>query len=197
MLFRSNYTVTDSRGCSASNSVTVGQPAALTANASATPIACFGGSSTVTVTAAGGTAPYTGTGTYSRTAGAYSYTVRDANNCATSVSGTITQPTQLTASNVVGAAIACFGGSTTVTVSATGGTTPYNGTGTFTRGAGAFTYTVTDANGCTAATSGSLTQPATGVSAAVQIGTIACYGGTTTVKITPTGGTSPYTGGGT
>jgi hypothetical protein len=52
-----------------------------------------------------------------------------------------------TASAVAGT-ITCYGGTTTVTVSATGGTAPYTGTGTFTVGAGTYEYTVTDANGC-------------------------------------------------
>jgi hypothetical protein len=49
--------------------------------------------------------------------------------------------------------IACPGGTTTVNVTATGGTAPYTGTGSFTVGAGSFTYSVTDANGCPGATS--------------------------------------------
>ncbi|MFM1810680.1 MAG: hypothetical protein RLZZ382_1905, partial [Bacteroidota bacterium] len=55
-------------------------------------ILCNGGSSTVTVTAAGGTAPYTGTGTYTVTAGTYSYTVTDANGCTYTVIVTVNEP---------------------------------------------------------------------------------------------------------
>ena len=36
----------------------------------------------------------------------------------------------------------------TVTVTATGGTPPYSGTGSFSRSAGSYVFTVTDANGC-------------------------------------------------
>ncbi|MCE2846426.1 MAG: hypothetical protein LW707_05250, partial [Sphingobacteriales bacterium] len=56
--------------------------------------------------------------------------------------------------------IACAGGSTTVTVSASGGLPPYTGTGTFTAQAGAYSYTVTDANGNTAVASGSISDGA-------------------------------------
>ncbi|MFM7218156.1 MAG: hypothetical protein ACKO1U_09075, partial [Bacteroidota bacterium] len=56
--------------------------------------------------------------------------------------------------------ISCFGGSTTVTVNASGGTPPYSGTGTFTVSAGSYSYTVTDAKGFTASVSGNITQPA-------------------------------------
>ncbi len=45
--------------------------------------------------------------------------------------------------------IVCKGGSTTVTVSATGGTLPYTGTGDFPQSWGFNSYTVTDAQGCT------------------------------------------------
>ena len=42
----------------------------------------------------------------------------------------------------------CNGGPATVTVTATGGTGPYTGTGVFSAAIGEHTYTVTDANGC-------------------------------------------------
>ena len=120
---------------------------------------CNGGSSTVTVSATGGTAPYSGIGSFSVTAGTYNYTVTDANGCASTTSITVTEPSALSASSSQGAAILCFGGTTTVTVSATGGTAPYSGTGSFTAGAGSPVYTVTDANGCTTTTTITISQP--------------------------------------
>ncbi len=68
-------------------------------------------------------------------------------------SSNVTVISTLSASNTVGT-IDCIGGTTTVTVSASGGTGPYTGTGTFTVGAGPYSFTVTDANGCTATTTG-------------------------------------------
>ncbi|MFM2206848.1 MAG: hypothetical protein RL213_823, partial [Bacteroidota bacterium] len=186
------FTVTDANGCTATTSVTVTQPNQLIASSSAGSIACFGGSTTVTVSATGGTSPYTGTGSFTRTAGTYTFTVTDANGCTATTSVTVTQPNQLTASSFAGS-IACFGGSTTVTVSATGGTSPYTGTGSFTRTAGTYTFTVTDANGCTATTSVTVTQP-NQLIASSSAGSIACFGGSTTVTVSATGGTSPYTG---
>ncbi len=135
-----------------SSSVVIGQPTALVAAAAPTAILCNGGNSTVTVTATGGTAPYTGTGTFTRTAGAYTFTVTDANGCTNTVTGTIAQPSLVVASATF-APITVFGGTTTVNVTATGGTAPYTGTGAFVRGDGTFTFTVTDANGCTGTTS--------------------------------------------
>lgn len=52
----------------------------------------------------------------------------------------------------------CFGATTTVTVTATGGTLPYTVTGSpLTVSGGTFTYTTTDAKGCTATTTATVT----------------------------------------
>lgn len=153
-----SYTITDANGCTATTSGTISQPSSLSATSSVGTIACNGGTTTVTVTGSGGTAPYTGTGTFTRSAGAYSYTVTDARGCTATTSGTVTQPTVLTASSVAGT-IVFPSVTTTVTVSATGGTLPYSGTGTFSAGSGAYSYTVTDARGCTSITSGSIAPP--------------------------------------
>jgi Ricin-type beta-trefoil lectin domain-like/Secretion system C-terminal sorting domain/SprB repeat len=181
------FTVTDANGCTATTSVTITQPTQLVASSTASSIACFGGSSTVTVAATGGTAPYTGTGTFSRTAGTYTFTVTDANGCTAVTTITIAEPAVLLASSTA-TSIACFGGSSTVTVSATGGTAPYTGTGAFSRTAGTYTFTVTDAKGCTAVTTVTITQPAQLVASATA-GTIACNGGSTTLTVTASGGT--------
>src|SRR5205814_8142484 len=133
-------------------------PTALNASSSPSPILCHGGSSTVTVSATGGTVPYSGTGTFTRSAGTYSFTVTDAHSCTATTTINITDPSALVASNTHGA-IACHGGTTTVTVSANGGTPDYSGTGSFSQGVGTTTYTVTDANGCTANTIVTLTEP--------------------------------------
>src|SRR5262249_45941027 len=151
----------------------------LVAASSAGAILCNGGSTTVTVTATGGTGPYSGTGTFTVAAGPYSYTVTDANGCTATTAGSVSQPPTLVAASAPGA-ILCNGGTTTVTVTATGGTGPYTGTGSFTVGAGPYSYTVTDANGCTATTAGSVSQPAALV-AASSAGTVSCNGGSTTV----------------
>src|SRR5437762_11766022 len=75
----------------------------------------------------------------------YSYTVTDAHSCSDITTGNITEPAAVVASSTHGA-IACNGGTTTVTVSASGGTAPYTGTGTFTVSAGSYSYTVRDAH---------------------------------------------------
>ncbi|MFN8164592.1 MAG: hypothetical protein U0X76_00065 [Bacteroidia bacterium] len=184
-------------GCeSPRTAVVVNVNAAPVVSATSTPIACNGGSSTVTVSATGGTAPYTGTGSFTVNAGTYNYTVTDNNGCSGSTGITVTQPTQLTVTATPGAPIACFGGTTTVTVAASGGTAPYTGEGVFTVGAGSFSYTVTDANGCTATASGSITAPSQ-IIVSISATPIACPGGSSTVTVSATGGTGAYTGPGT
>jgi hypothetical protein len=137
---------------------TISQPPALSANESHDPILCHGGTTTVTISATGGTAPYTGAGTFTQGAGSHTYTVMDANGCTSSTTVMLSEPDTLVASNTHGT-IACNGDSTNVVISATGGTAPYTGTGTFAQGVGSQTYTVTDANGCTSSTTVTLTQP--------------------------------------
>ncbi len=181
-------------GCSnvTATGVMVGGPTTLVASTNAAPIACFNGSTTINVSATGGTAPYTGTGSFTVSAGAYSYTVTDANGCSTTTTGTVAQPTVLAASSNA-SAVACNGGTASVTVTATGGTAPYTGTGSFSVSAGDYSFTVTDANGCTSTTSGTVTQP-TVLVASSSAGTITCNGGTTPVVVAAEGGTAPYSG---
>src|SRR5438874_335566 len=74
--------------------------------------------------------PSTATRKFSVPAGTYSYTVTDSKSCTATTTGDITQPPTLVpdSSNTE---IFCHAGLSTVTVTATGGTAPYSGTGTF------------------------------------------------------------------
>lgn len=87
--------------------------------------------------------------------------------------------------------ISCYGGNTNVTVSATGGTTPYSGTGTFNVTAGSYSYTVTDAIGNKSITSITISEPAA-LKETISSGTILTSGGSTSVIINTYGGISPY-----
>ena len=91
-------------------------------------------------------------------AGNYSFTVTDANGCTSTTTGSVSEPTTLQASSSAGS-IDCNGGTTTVTVSATGGTAPYsyiwsNGSSTSNiltvTAPGVYCMSVVDANGCVA-----------------------------------------------
>lgn len=159
-------TLTDLGGNSASINITISEPALLNVTHQATPILCNGGVSDLSFSATGGTAPYQlanqGNGdllvkgmaegvTYhsNLTAGTYTYVLTDAHNCQTVFTETITEPTILSVS-ATATSISCNQPSSVITVSATDGTAPYSGTGNYTVSAGTYTYTVTDANGCTA-----------------------------------------------
>ncbi|MBK7212813.1 MAG: hypothetical protein IPH88_05865 [Bacteroidales bacterium] len=189
------YPVSDANGCTTSTTITVGEPALLVASSSSGSILCHGGTTTVTVSAVGGTAPYSGTGNFTVGAGTHTYPVSDANGCTTSTTIIVGEPALLVASSTSGS-IQCNGGTTTVTVSAVGGTGTYTGTGTFSVGAGTYTYPVSDANGCTTSTTITVGEPALLV-ASSSSGIILCNGGTTTVTVSAVGGTGTYTGTGT
>ncbi len=185
-------TITDlGSGCSATTTATINEPTVLSATKTEGSIACFDGTTTVNITASGGTSPYSNDGPHTVSAGPYSFTVQDANGCTTVVSGTISQPTQLTATKTEGS-ITCFGGTTTVNITASGGTSPYTNDGPHTVSAGPYSFTIQDANGCTTVVTGTISEPSQ-LTASKTEGSIACFGGTTTVTITANGGTSPYT----
>ncbi|MFT3981992.1 MAG: T9SS type A sorting domain-containing protein [Ferruginibacter sp.] len=156
-----NINVRDANGCiGSSNNLQVTQPAAITASATALPIPCNGGNTTLTITATGGNGTYEyslnngvyqSSNTFIVTAGTHNFNVRLAANHACSVQGNtvinITQPAILHASATANAIPYC-GGNTTVIVTANGGTLPYTGTGNFIKGPGNWDMVVQDANGC-------------------------------------------------
>jgi hypothetical protein len=136
--------VQDAAGCTSQTTITITQPTVLTAPTSSTPVSCFGGNDgSITVTPAGGTAPYDfsidGGGTYpilnaanhtftTLTAGPYNLTVRDANNCVTAIIPvTITQPAVALSATTTQVNVSCFGGNDgSITVTPAGGTAPYD-----------------------------------------------------------------------
>jgi gliding motility-associated-like protein len=214
-----NVTVTDAGGCTQTATATLTQPTALSASAVATNVLCFGGSTgSVNLTATGGTTPYTyswtGPSSYtattedltSRPIGTYIVTVTDGNNCTTSASASITQPSVLAATNVV-TNVACNGASTgAVNLTVTGGVAPYSyawtGPSSFTattedltgRPAGAYNVTVTDANGCTTTSSATLTQPTALTASITAQANNTCFGAALgSATVTAAGGTSAYT----
>lgn len=78
----------------------------------------------------------------------YTVLINSAYSCVISKTYTIIQPDMLVTSVSLDSAIRCKNGNTTITISASGGTLPYYGAGTFIADSGYDTYTVTDARGC-------------------------------------------------
>jgi hypothetical protein len=208
----SPYTVTAreiaTTTCTATSTpVTVTQPTLLVAAGSVTtPIATVGGSGVISITATGGTAPYTGTGTFNRTAGTYSFTVTDANLCTATTSVTINDPAAciITGVTAIAGTITCNGGTTTLTaVASPAGTYQYslNGgafqaSGSFAGvAAGAYTIVAREAGNtvCTATATGTITQPTAVTATAAVTTAIAVPGGTGTITVTGAGGTGAKT----
>jgi hypothetical protein len=133
-------------------------------------------------------------------AGTYTITVTDNGSVTSTASVTITQPTSLVSAAAVTSTLSCNGNTDAqITASATGGTTPFTyswntgGTAALETGLGAGTYsvTITDQNGCTDSASTTVTQPTILVSAAVVTGTLSCNGNTDAqVTASATGGTN-------
>jgi gliding motility-associated-like protein len=124
-------------------------------------VTCHGlANGAVGITVSGGTAPYSfawNNGAVTEdisalTAGSYTVIVTDADGSTASASGTVQEPAPMNATATSSGNILCPATTATITVTASGGVAPLSGTGTFTVGAGTYGYTVTDANGCTAAT---------------------------------------------
>ncbi len=189
-------TVTDANNCTATASNTITQPTVLTLTlGTLTNVTCHGLSNgAVVVTPAGGTSGYTVTPTQTGlAAGTYTFVVTDANSCSTTVTAMVTQPMALVAS-ATAPAILCFGGTTTITVSASAGTSPYaSGTGTFSVIAGSYTYTVTDANSCLATTSITIAPAPSAVTITPTVTNAVCFGGTGSVSFVTSGGTGSIT----
>lgn len=161
--------VEDNNSCISTINVTLGGPAALSTGYSKTHVSCNGGSDgALTLNVTGGTAPYTyniGSGSQSGntftglTAGTYSITITDDNNCTYMTSTNLNEPNVLTAS---GTSSPDSGGSDgSINLSTSGGTAPMSYSWTGPNGftstsedpsgleAGTYTVVVTDAKGCT------------------------------------------------
>ncbi|MBA3899316.1 MAG: PKD domain-containing protein, partial [Bacteroidetes bacterium] len=207
-----NYSVTisDYKGCSTTNSVIVNEPTnVLSVSTNVNHVSCFGGSNgSANASAIGGTAPYvytwqTGVGATvnNLAAGNYLLNVTDINGCSVSSSVSITQPTVLNAfiTNYENAYCNLNNGQAHAVVS--GGTFPYNylwlpavgnGTSVFNLSSGNYTIDVTDAKGCKALASVSITN-APGFTASLSSGNVSCNGGSDgTAAVSLNGGFAPF-----
>jgi uncharacterized protein (TIGR02145 family) len=185
------FIVTDVNGCTGAAALSLPQPNLLQVQASAAPILCDGGNTTVYLNAVGGVAPYTGLGPFIKTQGTYAFTITDAKGCSAQTSLSLVAPPPLVAESVPGI-INCGGDSTTVLIGSSGGVSPYIGTGIFTVSAGPFAFVVSDANGCTATASGLISQPEP-LLVTANGGSLSCnVGGAVSVSSSASGGIQPY-----
>ena len=92
-------------------------------------VSCNGGNNgSLTVTPAGGTAPYTvAPAQTGLAAGTYEFTITDDHGCTGTVSATVTEPAALVSSVTAQSNVSCNGGSNgSVTITNSGGTSPYS-----------------------------------------------------------------------
>src|SRR5262249_60277621 len=120
------------------------------------------------------------------------FSVTDSTGCPAPPTGNIPEPSPLSSSSS-NTAILGQGGSPTRRVCDRGGTQPYSGTQSFTHGAGTYSVTVTDSNGCTATTTGNITEPLFFTPSPSNTA-ILCHGGSSTVTVSASRGTPPYSG---
>ena len=207
-----SVTVTDACGNTGVATVTVTTTSALTVTFTTTNVSCFGLSTgqIIADTAGASLPPYTflwspsgGTGLTAQNLGAGNYTlsVTDNSGCVQVDTVSITQPPQLIVTTSPNS-ILCFGlttGADTATV--TGGTPNYtylwtpaggNAATAVNLGAGNYTVTITDANGCTVSSTSTITQP-TALTNTVSPSVTICISQSTVITSTTGGGTSPYT----
>ena len=208
-------TVTDANNCQATKSFTINEPTALSASTGggSTNVSCNSGANgTATVAPTGGTPSYTyswapsgGTAATATglSAGTYTVTVTDANNCQVTRTYTLTEPTALDASSGSTTPVSCNGeASGTATVAPTGGTPSYTyswaptgGTAATATGltAGTYTVTVTDANACQDSQTFIVSEPDALVLSISSQTNLSCNGDSTgSATISVTGGTASY-----
>ena len=204
-------TITDANTCTGTASVTISQPAVLAANASATSQMANGvNNGTATAAPTGGTAPYgylwsNGGVTATITGlapGAYTVTVTDSHACTAIQTVTVNSFNCNLVATVTASNVTCNGamnGAATVTL--TGGTQPItylwsNGAVTASISGltpGNYTVSITDASGCPAAGSVSITEPAVLAANATATAVTGSNTNDGTATAQPTGGTAPYT----
>lgn len=202
--------VSDSNGCSNTQTVTIVSQGNLTVSSTVTNITCNGannGSATVTATGTTGllyswtTNPPQSTATATGLApGTYTCIVADSNGCTGTQTVTVTQPQALSL-NTSGVNVGCNGQSTgSASTTASGGTSPYTyswNNGQLTANAtglpiGTYTVVVTDANGCTALDTVSINQ-APPLLATTSSVSSTCNNSNGSASVNTSGGTPNYT----
>ena len=213
--------VKDANNCvSSGQQVAISQPDSLVSfTTSQVNVLCNGaGTGSITVTASGGTAPYSysadGGNTYQNSnvfsglaAGSYVVVVKDANNCVSSGQQVIiSQPDSGVSITTSQVNVLCNGAATgSITVTASGGTAPYsysaNGGSTYQSSnvfnelvAGSYAVVVTDANNCVSNEQQVIiSQPDSPASFTTSQVNVLCNGAATgSITVTASGGTAPY-----
>ncbi len=208
--------VTDNNGCTTSLNFNIAEPAAMLLNMSTTPANCGMANGTATATPVGGTSPYSwgwsaGGNTIGQTntgltaaGNPYTVTVTDDNGCSQTGSANVVNVAGPSAIISAYSDLSCNGTCDGwATVSAAGGTAPYNYTWSTVPAQtnptatnlcpGSYNVTISDAIGCSVTASVIIGQPA-GLSLNIVAPQINCFGacnGSALANIA--GGTAPFT----
>ncbi len=206
-------TVTDANGCTITASVTITQPVApLSATTSAVPATCGQFNGSATANPAGGTGPYTyswnptlqtGQTATGLSAATYTVTITDANGCTLTAAVNVPSLSGETVTISPPVNVLCNGGNNgSAIANPSGGLAPYtylwtptSQTGQTATGltAGSYTVTVTDANGCVATASITITQPPVLTASTAPPTNVLCNGGNNGSDLgSGAGGTGPY-----
>lgn len=207
-------TVTDAACMNRTTTVTITSGGGFTVTMAQANVQCFGqNNGSATISSATGTAPYTyswstnpvqtGQSITNISAGNYTCSITDATGCLQTATFSITQPTAVTATTST-TPTSCTANNGTATASGSGGTAPYTyswstipvqATATATGlGFGTYSVSVTDASGCSATYTASVTlQSSTLTSTASVLNNASCFGSTDgSATSTASGGAGPY-----
>ena len=203
-------TVTDAHTCTATASLTITQPLAITLTPDIIQPGCSASAGSAYMSYAGGTEPFSFIWSNGPTtqndpnlfAGTYNITATDANGCKATGSVAIVAAAPMTlAANITNATCAASDGSIATTVS--GGNAPYTyqwstapvqTTPTATGlAANSYSLTVTDAITCSITAIFAVSQPPPGMTASLLVTDIPCFGqGTGGINTNSSGGSPPY-----
>ncbi len=206
-------TVTDASGCSLSTNASITQPTQLKLVSTAINTSCWGGKNgQAVIVPSGGAGNYSATWSTSETgfsisnlsAGTYSVTVSDGNNCQRDTFLTINQPTALSMSVSATTAFCGQPGGTATVTNITGGT-PNGGVYSYLWSTGAtlasisglvpgtYTVTVTDNNNCKLKDSATVSNVSGVLATISNFQNLSCHGVCNgTITASPTGGNAPY-----
>lgn len=204
--------VTDANLCEQTVVATVQGPQALSASlVSVANVKCFGeNSGAIDITVSGGVAPYKYKWNNNTEledikavkAGNYSVTVADSKGCSQQLVATVTEPGALIVREEQSKNVDCNGNNTgSINLTVAGGVTPYqfawsNGAATkdvANLKAGAYSFKVTDANGCSKPFAKTITEPLKLVNKVDEVRNIQCFDEAKgAVNISVSGGMMPY-----
>lgn len=213
-----NLLVTDAKGCTKTESVTLTEPSAITSTISAVDVNCFNGvDGSINLTPSGGTPPYSFTWSNSTftmgntedlvgvPAESYSVVIQDAKGCTASNSKVVKEPSEILTS-ITSINVSCYGYSDgEIDLYVIGGSPGYTFEWTNSSSvvgatedligipSESYSVLITDNHGCTATNSVIIQQPLSPVSLSISTVDVLCFGDNTgEANLTAAGGTLPY-----